>query len=471
MGGYQSHFGGSIEQILGGQPMGQQPNVPPMAPAAPAEQAPANASAAPVKAGLRHTLMQVLGNFTYGGSQAMKKAAGLPTDQEIATQNADLAHVNAQTQLAMEQAKQMKDTVPVQLANGTVVHLPSKMATDLFKQQMANQGKVEAAKVNKRFLTTPQGLYDTQTTDANGLPTLLPNSGQGVTITKEIADDYGLPADFVGKQAKITDLAAAQRGQSSQSQIVQGAGGPVAANKVTGTATPLTVNGQKVGNPGVEVAYARAQAAAKYGIAVTDEGDTISKLQALEQGTRLASGNPLLTKGLGAVAPAYEADLRLKQMLTQSKDVSGASDQALLFNHISMTGGNVKGLRLGEHLTEAHRTARSIPEDLAVLWNKAANGEALSPEQRENFVKLAKEVRQTRWQEAAQKGKLYGVNVSQADQDPELEKVDLSAYTPAPKTVAPAGSVLMQSPDGKRRAVPAAQVDHFKSLGAKVVGK
>src|SRR5260221_59487 len=123
MGGY-SQFGGTLGQYFGEQPQAAPPQDVP-------QQTPPSASAAPVKAGLRHTLMQMLGNFTYGGGQAMKKAAGLPTDQEIAMQNAEMAHVNAQTTLTQEQSKQMSQTAPVQLANGTVVHLPLKMATDL----------------------------------------------------------------------------------------------------------------------------------------------------------------------------------------------------------------------------------------------------------------------------------------------------------------------------------------------------
>src|SRR5690349_1891577 len=92
-------------------------------------QAPANnaQNAGPVKAGLRHVLANMLGNFSYGAGQSMIKASGGETDAERATRMAATAHMNAQTQLLQQQSQ----LVPFTLANGTTVHLPPKMATDL----------------------------------------------------------------------------------------------------------------------------------------------------------------------------------------------------------------------------------------------------------------------------------------------------------------------------------------------------
>ncbi|MBV9179873.1 MAG: hypothetical protein JO356_01060 [Acidobacteria bacterium] len=70
------------------------------------------------------------------------------------------------------------------------------------------QGRVQAAEVNKRFMAVPGvGLYDTQSRQ------LLPGSEQGVTITSEMAQDYGLPANFVGKPMTVANLAQLERNQ------------------------------------------------------------------------------------------------------------------------------------------------------------------------------------------------------------------------------------------------------------------
>lgn len=64
------------------------------------QQAPRNnaANAGPVKAGLRHALLGMLGNAMYSAGQAGLKAAGLPTDQERMLMNARLENEIAQMQ-------------------------------------------------------------------------------------------------------------------------------------------------------------------------------------------------------------------------------------------------------------------------------------------------------------------------------------------------------------------------------------
>lgn len=129
-------------QLLPDQSQGDPSQQQPQAPPAPANNA---QNAGPVKAGLRGVLARMLGNFSYGAGQSMLKAAGDETDAEKSTRIAMTAHLNAQTQLAQSQSQM----IPVQLPNGTVVHLPPKMAGDLMKQQLANTGKTDVAGINK----------------------------------------------------------------------------------------------------------------------------------------------------------------------------------------------------------------------------------------------------------------------------------------------------------------------------------
>lgn len=165
-------------------------------------------NAGPVKAGLRGVLSRMLGNFSYGAGQAMLKAAGDETDAEKATRLAQTAHLNAQTALTNAQATMMQNSVPFTLPNGTTVHLPAKMATDLMKQQIANQGKTDVANINKRFITTPAGLFDTSSRQ------LIQGTNAGITVTPEIAQQYGLSDDWIGKPMKLTDLASIERAGS-----------------------------------------------------------------------------------------------------------------------------------------------------------------------------------------------------------------------------------------------------------------
>ena len=72
------------------------------------QQAPNNnaQNANPTKTGLRHVLIDMLRNFSYGGGQAALHAAGLPTDQEISIQNAQRQYLAAQTaRTAVEKRK------------------------------------------------------------------------------------------------------------------------------------------------------------------------------------------------------------------------------------------------------------------------------------------------------------------------------------------------------------------------------
>jgi hypothetical protein len=60
--------------------------------------------------------------------------------------------------------------------------------------QTSATSRENVAGINKRFMPVQcVGLYDTQQKQ------MVPNTAQGITVTPEIAQDYGLPEDFVGK--------------------------------------------------------------------------------------------------------------------------------------------------------------------------------------------------------------------------------------------------------------------------------
>ncbi len=113
---------------------------------------------------------------------------------------------------------------------------------------------------------------------------------------------------------------------------------------------------------------------------------------------------------------AMNEDKRLKMMATLAQKVVGdptpdnigSYDAALLAYHMGMTVGQVKGMRSGKDMVLMHEKARSLPESLRQAAESWVNGAQLSPEQRENFVDLAKQSRQAAWSEAVTEAKGMG---------------------------------------------------------------
>lgn len=106
-------------------------------------------------------------------------------------------------------------------------------------------GRVQAEQIAKRFIVVPGvGVYDTALTNEKSAPALLPGTSQSITITPELAKEYQLPEEFIGKPMKLTELAGIQRSSVFQNVPVQTASGPVIVNRRTSEATPVTVNGQ-----------------------------------------------------------------------------------------------------------------------------------------------------------------------------------------------------------------------------------
>lgn len=281
------------------------------------------------------------------------------------------------------------------------------------KQSVADTAagaKIATSNISNHYKAVPGvGLYDTQTQQ------LIPGTQQGVIITPEMAANYQLPQEYVGRPMKMTDLAAQERALSANLTTVQGAKGPALVNKGQGTGKDL-----ELGSPAVTARQS----------GVVDAIDSNNNVVPMTDAQRLANGSPRAGTQLAVGKetnkvwePALDADTRLKQMYEQAADKTGASDMALLFNHMAMTGGNVRGLRMGSYITEEHMKARGIPEELGVLYNHAVAGQALSPQQRINFVKLAENVRQTRWAQAQREAGLLGVSNLQPATDPDLPTV------------------------------------------------
>ena len=111
-------------------------------------------------------------------------------------------------------------------------------------QQMKGQSAQNVAQINKRFIPVQGvGLFDTQSRQ------VVPGTAQSITVTPEIAQDYQLPQEFIGKPMTLSNLAAVERAQSQQETTVQGEGGPALVNKRSKQVTPLGLGNPGMGRP------------------------------------------------------------------------------------------------------------------------------------------------------------------------------------------------------------------------------
>jgi hypothetical protein len=100
--------------------------------------------------------------------------------------------------------------------------------------------------------------------------------------------------------------------------------------------------------------------------------------------------------------PAQDADTRYKVMLKAMENPTPQGDVQLLFNHMGMTLGAQKGARMTDAEIKRALTARSVPQELLAAYTKATNGQMLTPEQRENYVRLGGDMREQQWAKADQ---------------------------------------------------------------------
>jgi hypothetical protein len=185
---------------------------------------PAPANPAQSKLGKLVTILAAAGRGALAGWGTGNPAAGAEAARDIpfqqAQQRQQLAQGQAQLALTRSQSSMVQTPMgllPFGMAKAIYPKLIGAQATvdaanigagaKTGAAQIEAGGRVQAAQVSKRFMSVPNvGLFDTQTPDANGRPSLIPGTSQGVTITPEIANDYSLPPDFIGKPLKLSDL-------------------------------------------------------------------------------------------------------------------------------------------------------------------------------------------------------------------------------------------------------------------------
>jgi hypothetical protein len=160
------------------------------------------------------------------------------------------------------------------------------------------------------------------------------------------------------------------------------------------------------------------------------------------ESAHIRAQNPFLMQGMKSYDVALDADQRLSQMQEQAANPNPAGDKALLFNHIAMTIGNVKGGRVTNAEIEAHLKARSLPDNVMQAWDQVETGKSLTADQRKNFINLGQEVRNSAWEKAYERSTFYGVNAAPPN-NPHLPARPASPNAPnaAPPTTAPGNKI------------------------------
>jgi hypothetical protein len=374
-------------------------------------------------------LKNVLSRFFYGAGQGMLHEAGLPTDVELQTHQAQMEQMGAATQAtrAETQNRVLQNQMMQRRAaafEDMGAHGFNDPTATLGQLTPDEQAQIQAGKTTA-VLTGDLGHYfggvdkvvqNRAVNSRMGGSNLVIDPATGEPMKQLISKGgqvMGQLATTPQSQFTNNEYNLQLRAQNGDTQAAQ------ALAEVQNRKVQVRTSGYTA------LAAARAQ----YTPFETQDGRLINVPQALKEGIA-GSHNPLIRMGYQNMLPAYDADQRLKVMLQSNEQAkqaeasggnAGSYDMVLLFNHMAMTGGNVTGMRMGEQMTAQHAQARGIPESLRVMYNKVASGSQLSQEQRDNFTRLGLEIRNAKWQQGIAKANAMGVNdVNQFASDPDL---------------------------------------------------
>lgn len=141
---------------------------------------------------------------------------------------------------------------------------------------------------------------------------------------------------------------------------------------------------------------------------------------------------PKLSEGDKKVwGDALAADTRYAEMVQQKQEAekgSSQADVALLFNHMAMTIGAVKGARLNNAEIQRAISARPWLEGLVARYRAGVKGPFLSPEQREYMLDQAALKRNESWIQARRTAQGRGIGSTEPAAHPNLPSVQEQSY-------------------------------------------
>jgi len=149
------------------------------------------------------------------GMEAARQAQMLPLQHALAAQQ--LAREQAQTELSRAEVQPVNvpgyGPMPMWLARASFPALIRGQAQQNVEKMKAQTAE-NVADINKRFISTPVGLFDTRTRQ------VVPATQDGILVTPEIAEDYNLPPEFVGKPMRLSNFAQLEHASAAYAPTV-----------------------------------------------------------------------------------------------------------------------------------------------------------------------------------------------------------------------------------------------------------
>ena len=131
----------------------------------------------------------------------MQQQASATQAQTEATQ-AETAQRKAQT-AQMGQMVEVRDPV-----TGQIMRVPFALAQKMAPGIFGAEAKVATAQINQRYKVIPGvGMYDTSSQQ------MIQGTAKGISVTPEIAQQFKLPQEFIGKPLSISEYQALENGQ------------------------------------------------------------------------------------------------------------------------------------------------------------------------------------------------------------------------------------------------------------------
>jgi hypothetical protein len=345
--------------------------------------------------------------FSLPGSQSQVSLA----PQQIAP--AGQFHMLSPQEIAQQQAQSANAALQTQIQG--------------LKQQGFSDEQIALKMGMSKFMPIPfGGLYNVGTGDTVS-PTNTPKTKVQYTVPGDPTPKFGF---FSRAGGPISDAASGQEvlnatpftpsmmgttsdtsstynpdtGTTSTHKVTKKVGGTPAASAGSGSAPPSpmtthvgsTPKSITSGTPGGRIS-SMAQAWSEYGQKPTAKDlPYVEKYMAANNLTPMppmpAGDRSKLTVAFQGIGDAQSRYNRMADDIAQidkHPDNVGSFDMDLLSQHIALTFGTAKNVRGGQQLIEHHLQARSLPEDMVVMYEKLKNGGRLSPAQRQNFLHLA----------------------------------------------------------------------------------
>ena len=200
-----------------------------------------------------------------------------------------------------------------------------------------------------------------------------------------------------------------------------------AAHSKPSETTPKVDNPRQVKygwSPNIETAYNDLLAGGK----VSPKMEIAARRWARETGQRIPH---VANKNIDVQSKSVEeAEKRLSMMEGDMASPSGPNDVDLLWNHLGMTAAGQKGVRVTKNIIEEAVKARPISQSWGVEWHKLADGTFLSPQQRRQFVELAKRRTESERQELEKAKKDFGGDQDQSASAPTSAIEDIPGFIP-----------------------------------------